>query len=67
MDSFWLVDNSTLERFVADELLYGLARAVEAQVFAGKGTGEQMTGPMNVSGAQVRPTSRARSSRLATR
>jgi HK97 family phage major capsid protein len=41
------------ERFVADELIYGLRRAVEAQVVAGSGSGANMTGILSTSGIVV--------------
>lgn len=50
IDQYLLGDNSNLERFVADELVYGLRLAVEAQVLAGSGSGENMTGILNTSG-----------------
>lgn len=50
---YWLEDSGALELFVADELLFGLRQAIEAQVIAGDGTGENMTGLVNVSGAQT--------------
>ncbi|PFW99797.1 hypothetical protein CJ469_05069 [Nocardia farcinica] len=50
---YWLEDSDALELFVADELLFGLRQAIEAQVIAGDGTGENMTGLVNVSGGQA--------------
>ncbi|WP_099024707.1 HK97 family phage prohead protease [Mycolicibacterium palauense] len=53
IDHYLLGDNVNLERFVSDELLYGLRVAVEAQVLAGSGSGESMTGVLNTSGVVV--------------
>lgn len=50
IDHYLLGDNANLERFVADELVYGLRRAVESQILTGDGTGENMTGILNTSG-----------------
>lgn len=50
---FILEDAPGLQRFVADELVYGLDKAVEAQVLAGDGTGENLTGILATSGLQV--------------
>lgn len=41
---YLLSDNADLERFVADELLWGLRKAVETEVISGDGTGEHFTG-----------------------
>lgn len=43
-------DNVQLERFVEDELLWGLRKAVETEVLSGDGTGEHFTGVLNTSG-----------------
>ncbi|MCV7368674.1 phage major capsid protein [Mycolicibacterium duvalii] len=53
IDHYLLGDNVNLERFVQDELVYGLRVAVEAQILAGAGTGENMTGILNTSGVVV--------------
>ncbi|MFE7719584.1 phage major capsid protein [Nocardia rhizosphaerihabitans] len=50
---YWLADAASLELFVADELLFGLRQALEAQVLKGNGTGENLTGFVNVSGTQA--------------
>lgn len=52
-DKFVLGDNVALGRFVADELVYGLDRALEAEVIGGDGTGAHLTGLLNTSGVQV--------------
>ncbi len=50
---FILEDAPGLQRFVADELVFGLDRAVEAQALSGDGTGENLTGILATSGVQV--------------
>ncbi|WP_205873462.1 HK97 family phage prohead protease [Mycobacterium camsae] len=50
---YLLSDNTDLERFVADELLWGLRKAIEAEVISGDGTGEHFTGILNTSGVVV--------------
>lgn len=50
---FILGDAPGLQRFVADELVYGLDRAIEAQAISGDGTGANLTGVLNTSGIQV--------------
>ncbi|MCW2591768.1 MAG: phage prohead protease, family [Mycobacterium sp.] len=50
---YLLSDNVALEKFVADELVWGLRRAVENEVIAGDGTGEHFTGILNTSGILV--------------
>ncbi|TLF52020.1 HK97 family phage prohead protease [Nocardia cyriacigeorgica] len=50
---YWLADAAGLERFVADELLYGLRQALEAQVLNGDGLGDNLTGIANVTGIQT--------------
>ncbi|MCP9621766.1 phage major capsid protein [Nocardia otitidiscaviarum] len=50
---YWLEDTTALEQFVADELLFGLRQALEAQVITGDGLGENLTGMANVSGIQT--------------
>ena len=47
---YLLSDSSQLERFVEDELVYGLRKAVETEVLAGAGTGEHFTGILSTSG-----------------
>jgi HK97 family phage prohead protease/HK97 family phage major capsid protein len=53
MDEYMMLDNQFLSRFVQDELLYGLRRALENEVIAGDGTGEHFTGILNTSGLVV--------------
>lgn len=56
LDHYLLGDNANLERFVADEMLYGLRVKVEQQVLAGAGEdiGDlDMTGVVNTSGVVV--------------
>lgn len=50
---YLLSDNEALERFVTDELVWGLRRAVETEVISGDGTGEHFTGILNTSGIVV--------------
>lgn len=50
VDHFLLGDNANLERFVEDELVFGLRRALEAEITSGDGTGEHFTGILNTSG-----------------
>jgi HK97 family phage prohead protease/HK97 family phage major capsid protein len=50
INHYLLSDNVNLERFVEDELIFGLRRAVEKQVISGDGTGENFTGILNTSG-----------------
>ncbi len=52
---YMLSDNVNLERFVVDELVYGLRVAVEAQVLTGDGTGENFTGVLSTSGIDAQP------------
>jgi HK97 family phage major capsid protein len=47
---YLLSDAVNLERFVEDELVFGLRRAVETEVLAGDGTGEHFTGILSTSG-----------------
>jgi HK97 family phage major capsid protein/HK97 family phage prohead protease len=47
---YLLSDNVNLERFVEDELVYGLRKAVETEVLSGDGTGEHFTGILSTSG-----------------
>ncbi|WP_231632638.1 HK97 family phage prohead protease [Gordonia sp. HS-NH1] len=53
LDKFVLADAPQLQRFVADELLYGLDVAIQAQALTGSGTGANQTGILNTSGVQV--------------
>ncbi|NLE82389.1 MAG: phage major capsid protein [Rhodococcus sp.] len=48
----WLKDTAALEMFVAEELVYGLATAVEVQVLGGDGTPPNLTGMSETSGIQ---------------
>lgn len=50
---YLLSDNTDLERFVTDELLWGLRKAIETEVISGDGTGEHFTGILNTSGLVV--------------
>jgi HK97 family phage major capsid protein len=50
---YLLGDNDQLEKFVRDELIWGLRKAVENEVIAGDGTGEHFTGILNTSGVLV--------------
>ncbi|WP_018180375.1 phage major capsid protein [Jongsikchunia kroppenstedtii] len=50
--SYTLSDNAAVQRFVEDELLFGLRTAVEAQVVNGDGSGENLTGICGTSGIQ---------------
>lgn len=50
---YLLADNEALERFVTDELVWGLRKAVETEVISGDGTGEHFTGILNTSGILV--------------
>lgn len=50
---YWLEDVQSLSSFVQTELMYGLERAVEAQVLGGDGIGPNLTGLLNQSGVQV--------------
>ncbi len=53
LDKFVLSDAPQLQRFVADELLYGLDVAIQAQVLTGDGTGANQTGILATSGVQL--------------
>ncbi|BBY60219.1 phage major capsid protein [Mycolicibacterium sarraceniae] len=50
LDHYMLSDAPNLEKFVSDEMLYGLRKAVETEVISGDGTGEHFTGILNTSG-----------------
>ncbi|QHN18593.1 HK97 family phage prohead protease [Gordonia amarae] len=55
IDKFVLEDAAQLQRFVADEMLYGLDVAISAQVLSGNGTAPNQRGILNTSGVQVTP------------
>lgn len=55
IDRFWLEDVPNLLAFIRDEMVYGLAVSLEAEVLGGDGTGEHMLGLSNVSGIQIQP------------
>ncbi|WP_395704573.1 phage major capsid protein [Rhodococcus ruber] len=55
IDKYWLDDLTSLEQFVKAELLFGLVRALEAQVLTGTGTGVNLTGLLTTSGTQAQP------------
>ncbi len=50
---YWLEDMQNLGTFVENEMMYGLDRAVEAQVLGGDGVGPNLTGLLNTSGVQL--------------
>lgn len=50
---YWLEDMQNLGTFVETEMMYGLDRAVEAQVLGGDGVGPNLTGLLNTSGVQL--------------
>ncbi|MGK2903590.1 MAG: HK97 family phage prohead protease [Mycobacterium sp.] len=50
---YLLSDNAALEQFVADELVWGLRKAVETQVISGDGLGENFTGILSTSGIVI--------------
>lgn len=50
---YLLSDNADLERFVRDELVWGLQKAIETEVISGDGTGEHFTGILNTSNVVV--------------
>jgi len=52
IDKFWLEDSSTLDTFVADELVYGLTLGLENQFLNGTGLTDFMTGLNVVAGTQ---------------
>lgn len=52
IDKYALADVGNLERFIQEELLYGLHLALEHQLLNGTGTG-QLTGLLNTSGIQT--------------
>ena len=53
VDKFVLQDAPGLTRFLGDEMLYGLDRAVQTQVLTGDGTGANLLGILNTSGVSV--------------
>ncbi|WAC58233.1 HK97 family phage prohead protease [Gordonia sp. SL306] len=53
VDKFVLQDAPGLQRFLADEMVYGLDRAVQAQVLTGDGLGANLTGILSTSGVSV--------------
>lgn len=53
MNQYDLEDNANLARFIEDELRYGLASAVTAQLLTGDGTGENLEGLTVASGTQT--------------
>lgn len=55
ISDYWLADAPSVKTFVDNELLYGLFRAVEAQVINGNGTSPNMRSLLNQSGIQVIP------------
>ncbi|MBD8054132.1 phage major capsid protein [Rhodococcus ruber] len=55
IDKYWLDDLASLEQFIKAELLFGLVRALEAQVLTGTGTGVNLTGLLTTSGTQAQP------------
>jgi HK97 family phage major capsid protein len=52
IDKYALSDVGNLQQFIAEELVFGLHRALEQQVLNGTGTG-QLTGLLNTVGAQT--------------
>lgn len=52
VDKYILSDSAVLEAWIAEEMLYGLRRGLEAQILTGDGEGENMTGVLNTSGIQ---------------
>ena len=53
VDKFVLQDAPGLQRFLGEEMIYGLDRAVQAQVLTGDGTGASLTGILATSGVSV--------------
>ena len=53
IDKFWLEDSSTLDQFVADELVYGLTLGLENQFLNGDGLGDNLKGMNVTSGIQT--------------
>ena len=67
IDHYLLSDNTNLERFVTDELVYGVRVATENQVLNGDGTGENFLGVFTRAGFSCRPSRPTRSPRCARR
>ena len=55
INHYLLTDAVNLERFVVDDLIYGLRRSIEAEVISGDGTGEHFLGILNTSGIVAQP------------
>lgn len=55
IDHYLLSDNTNLERFVTDELVYGVRVATENQILNGDGVGENFTGVLATSGVVIAP------------
>ncbi|GAA1732979.1 phage major capsid protein [Microbacterium paludicola] len=53
VDKFLLEDNDTLVSFITSQMLYGIARKLEAEVLAGDGTAGHLTGLLNTTGTQA--------------
>lgn len=53
IDKFVMADAPQLQRFVADEMLYGLDLAIQAQALSGNGTPPNQRGILNTSGVQL--------------
>lgn len=50
IDHYMLQDFAALEQFVAVEMLFGLVQAIEAQLLAGDGLGQNLTGILGTTG-----------------
>lgn len=50
LDEYMLRDAALLSQFVADELVFGLRTALESQLIAGTGTGENLKGLTKITG-----------------
>ncbi|WP_138841355.1 phage major capsid protein [Rhodococcus pyridinivorans] len=53
VDKYVLGDAPALERFLVDEMNYGIRQALEAQVVGGNGTAPNLRGLLNTSGIQT--------------
>jgi HK97 family phage major capsid protein len=53
LDKYLLQDSANLERFIADEMLYGLGLGVEAEILNGDGTAGHIAGILSTSGIQA--------------
>lgn len=53
LNKYWLQDNDTLAKFIADELLFGLELALVNQILDGDGTGESLQGLATTPGVQT--------------